>query len=825
MADKIKERKIDFSAIEKKWQKKWEQAKAFKAKEGNAKKFYALEMFPYPSASYLHMGHVKCYSIGDIIARYKRMKGFSVLYPMGFDAFGLPAENAAIKEKTHPRKYTENAVKNIERLMKALGLSYDWERKIDTSKPEYYKWNQWIFLKMLEKGIAYRKKAPVNWCPSCKTVLANEEVINGKCWRCDSEVKLEHFEQWFFKITDYAEELLSGLDKIEWPERVKEMQRNWIGKSQGSEVVFEINGKKWPVFTTRPDTLYGVTFVVISSQHPDLMKLVTPERKKEVEIFLRKIKSTSEKDAVDLEKEGVFTGSYAINPITNEKVPVWTGNFVVADYGSGMVMAVPAHDQRDFDFAKKYNLPIKCVVKPLDEKFDSGSLKEAYVSGGKLINSRPFTGLGHEEAKEHITIALKEKGLGKKVVNYKLRDWLVSRQRYWGTPIPVIYCPACGIVPVPEKELPVKLPEDVKFTGKGNPLLTNSKFVNVKCPGCKGSARRETDTLATFVDSSWYYLRYCDSKNAEKIFDKKKVEHWMPVDQYIGGIEHAVLHLLYARFFTKFLGDLKLVGFDEPFMRLFNQGIVHKNGQRMSKSHGNTVTAEEISNKYGIDTARLFISFVAGPDKDIEWDDHGIEGAFRFVNRFMRLLDNLGGKADRLMEHKLNKTLQIIEKSYQDFEFNKGIINFMDLVNYLSDKKVPKEILGKLVLAISPVMPHIAEEIWSKLGNKGLVIEQEWPSFNPGKIDEKLEESERAVDKTVSDIVNVLRIVKEKSGKDVEKIYLYVLPNETENYNSEMLEKRTGKKVEVYAVSDKKKYDPEGKASKARPGKPGIYVE
>src|SRR3989344_1250377 len=575
---------IDFSKMEKKWQKKWVESGIFKAGENSKKdKYYVLEMFPYPSASYLHMGHVRCYSIGDIIARYKRMKGFSVLYPIGFDAFGLPAENAAIKDKIHPKKYTENAIKNIERLMKAIGLSYDWDRSLSTCDSSYYKWNQWIFLKMFEKGIAYRKKAPVNWCPSCKTVLANEEVINGKCWRCDSEVILEQLEQWFLKITDYADELLAGLDKIEWPEKVKSMQRNWIGKSEGTKVIFELEGSKKniEVFTTRPDTLMGVTFLVYSAQHPFVKELVQgTSHEKEYEGFIRKMSASQKLDA-EKSKDGFFIGKYALHPLNGEEIPIYASNFVLADYGTGVVMAVPAHDQRDFEFAKKYKIPIKVVIEPIGEKrIDSKSMKEAYIGGGKLVNSEGFNDLESDEAKEHITKALEYKGKGGKVVEYKLRDWLISRQRYWGTPIPIIYCDDCGVVPVRDKDLPVILPEKVEFTGKGNPLAGNSKFLNVKCPECGGNGRRESDTMATFFDSSWYFLRYCDSMNEKKIFDEKKVDYWMPADQYIGGVEHAVLHLLYSRFFTKFLRDMKLLKFDEPFLRLFNQGIVHKDGQR-----------------------------------------------------------------------------------------------------------------------------------------------------------------------------------------------------------------------------------------------------
>lgn len=816
---------MNFGEIEAKWQKKWGEAKVFEADDKSKKpKSYVLEMFIYPSGSYLHMGHVRNYAMGDLIARYKRMKGFNVLYPAGFDAFGLPAENAAIKNKTHPKEYTEDAIKTIRKQMKSLGLSYDWNRELATCYPEYYKWNQWIFLKMFEKGVAYRKKAPVNWCPKCSTVLANEEVTGGKCWRCDSGATVKYLAQWFLKITDYADSLLEGIDELNWPERVKDMQRNWIGRSEGTELIFKINGGDWPVFTTRPDTLFGVTFLVISAKHPRLMELVTKEQKKDVEKLLETIKSTKQEDLEKLEKEGAFSGSFAVNPITGDKIPVWVGNFVVADYGSGVVMAVPGHDQRDFEFAKKYKLPIKAVI-TADGSAPKGNPAAAYVEAGKLVNSEGFNGVPNEDAKKKITKELEKKKLAKPVVQYKLRDWLISRQRYWGTPFPVIYCEKCGTVTVPEKDLPILLPTNVKFTGKGNPLASSEKFINTTCPKCSGKGKRETDTMATFFDSSWYFLRYLDNKNDKRVFDKKKAEYWMPVDQYIGGVEHAVGHLLYARFFTRFFKELGLVTVEEPFPRLFNQGIVHKNSQRMSKSHGNTVTAEEISAKYGIDTARFFLMFVASPDKDMEWDDHGIEGAFRTINRFIKLSERVGGKPDAMAEHKLNKALKAVEVSYENFEFNRGMIAFNELVNHFTDKEVPKEILEKMILMISPVMPHITEEMWSRLKNKGMVVEQSWPKVDENKINSKFDEAEKAAEKTISDILNILRIIKEKSGKEGSKVFLYVIPPELASYDSADLTKRVGKPVEVFAVNDKKKYDPENKSGKAKPGRPGIFVE
>ena len=612
--------KTDFAKIDRKWQSTWDKKKAFSVKDSGKNKFYCLEMFPYPSGAGLHMGHALNYTIGDVYARFKRMNGFNVLYPMGYDSFGLPAENASIKAKTHPRKFTESAIKNFIKQQKSLGLSYDWSRMVKTSDPDYYKWNQYFFLKFFEKGLAYRKKAPVNWCPKCNTVLANEQVQNGKCWRHeDTDVEVKKLEQWFLKTTKYADELLDSVDSLDWPDRIKSMQKNWIGKSYGAEIIFDVNNEPWKIFTTRPDTIFGVTFMVVSAQHEKLFDLVTKEHKKDVENFLRKIKSTKKEDADKLDKEGVFTGSFAVNPMTLEKVPIWIGNFVVADYGSGMVMAVPGHDQRDFDFAKKYKLPIKFVIKPEEYEMNLKDMNEAYSGKGVLINSDKFNDLENDEAKEKIVKELSKRKLGKKQFQFKLRDWLVSRQRYWGTPIPIVYCDSCGTVPVKEKDLPIKLPERVVF-GKGNPLETNKKFLEVKCPSCGKKARRETDTMDTFFDSSWYYLRYCDSGNKKLPFDKKKVNYWMTVDQYIGGAEHACLHLIYARFFTKALRDLGFFGseeFDEPFSSLFNQGLIHgEDGNKMSKSLGNVIDPLVITKKYGADSLRLFLVSVASQDKD-----------------------------------------------------------------------------------------------------------------------------------------------------------------------------------------------------------------
>lgn len=817
---------INFAKIEKKWQSRWEKDKAFEVSDKSKKeKFYCLEMFPYPSATGLHMGHAFNYTIGDILARYKRMKGFNVLYPMGFDSLGLPAENAAIKAKSHPKKFTEVAIKNYIFQMKGLGLSYDWSRILETHNPEFYKWDQWIFLKMLEKGIAYRKKAPVNWCSACNTVLANEQVVNGCCWRhSDVEVQIKQLEQWFIKTTKYADELLDKLDSLDWPERIKIMQKNWIGKSHGSEIVFRINGDPWIIFTTRPDTVYGVTFMVVSAQHPKLMDLVKDKQKKDVETFLKKIKTTSEKDADKLNKEGVFTGSYAEHPFTKEKIPVYAGNFVLADYGSGMVMAVPAHDQRDYDFARKYKIPVKLVIQPEDESISGKGMREAYTGYGILVNSGPFNGLQSREAKEHITNALQLKKIGKRTVNYKLRDWLVSRQRYWGTPIPVIYCDACGIVPVPEKDLPVKLPDKVEF-GKGNPLKTNKNFVDVKCPKCSGKGRRETDTMDTFANSSWYYLRYADPKNTKEIFDSKKVKYWMPVDQYIGGAEHAVMHLIYARFYTKFLRDLGLIDIDEPFKRLFNQGMLHGNdGDKMSKSKGNVILPEEVSKNYGIDTARFFLMSIASPDKDLEWSDSGIKGSSKFINQVVSYFDSVKivRKNDKKIESKLNKTIDLVTKDIENFKYNLATIKIRQLFSSFSDENT-KKVLEDFLKLLSVFCPHISEELYEKLGNKKLISLSDWPEA--GKVDESLIRAEESLDKTIDDINYIINLIKEKEGKDISKVFIYVMPNELINYDVNVLNKRFNKEVKVFSVSDKAKYDPEGKSRKAKPGKPGIYVE
>ena len=780
----------DFNSIAVKWQKKWKESEIFRVKEDpKEKKFYCLEMFPYPSGK-LHMGHVRNYAIGDALARYKRMKGFNVLYPMGYDALGLPAENAAIKNQTHPKAWTLHSIKLMKEQQEQLGLSYDWSREIATCMPEYYRWNQYMFLKFLEKGLAYRKKAPINWCPKCGTVLANEQVEDGKCWRCNSAVEVKDLEQWFLKITDYAQELLDEGEKLEnWPERVKIMQKNWIGKSEGTLINFKLKdtGEDLPIFTTRPDTLYGVTFMVFAPEHPKVLELVKgAEHEDRVRKFINRvvIQEKFTRTAEDKEKEGMFIGKYAINPLTGEEIPIYIANFVLLEYGTGMIMAVPAHDQRDFEFAKKFKIPIKVVISPPDYDLDPEKMSRAYVEDGALINSGNFNGTNNREAIDEISRFIEKKGFGKRTVQFKIRDWLISRQRYWGTPIPVIYCGRCGIVPVPEKDLPVELPEHVRFSGEGNPLETNDKFVNVKCPKCSGTARRETDTMDTFVDSSWYFFRYCDSHNDKKPFGNA-VNHWMPVDQYIGGIEHAILHLLYARFWTKAMRDIGLTKLGEPFKALLCQGMVIKGGKKMSKSFGNIVDPGEIINKFGPDTARLFMLFTALPEKELDWSDEGVNGSFRFLKRVIKLVEDDVKGADAALNNrdknliaKQHKTIKIVTEHVGKFEFSLAIGRLMEFVNAIYrykdgeiNKKVYDEAVKTTALLLSPFAPHIAEEIWEMLGNKNFISAEKWPEYDESMIDERAEASEELVHSTISDIHSVLELAKIKKPK---KITLFV---------------------------------------------------
>ncbi len=814
----------NFNKIEQKWQKAWESKQTFKSKD-SGKKFYNLEMFPYPSGTGLHMGHALNYIIGDIQARIKRMQGFSVLYPMGYDSFGLPAENAAIKAKTHPKKYTETAIKNFIKQQKSLGLSYDWNKTLTTSRKEYYKWNQYFFLKFLEKGLAYRKKSSVNWCKKCNTVLANEQVHNGMCWRhSDTEVKIKPLEQWFIKTTKYSKELLK-LDHLDWPDRIKSMQKNWIGESQGTEIIFKINNQPWKIFTTRPDTIYGVTFMVISAQHSKLNELITKEQKPIVDKFLKKIKTVSEKQQ-DLEKEGAFTGTYAIHPLTNEKIPVYTGNFVVADYGAGMVMAVPAHDKRDFEFAKKYNIPLKVVIQPEDFKINSNNLSKAYVGEGKLINSDKFNNQNNKEAIDNITKHLAKLKIGIKIKQYKLRDWLISRQRYWGTPIPIIYCESCGAVPVPEKDLPITLPEKIEF-GKGNPLTTNKKFLEASCPKCNKKARRETDTMDTFFDSSWYYLRFTDPNNEKIPFNQKIANFWMPVDQYIGGAEHACMHLIYARFFTKALRDLKLLNFDEPFKKLFNQGMLHaEDGSKMSKSAGNVIDPMEISKKYSADALRIYLISVASPDSDFNWSEKGMKTMFKLTKRIFETIKSIKpSRSTKRFQSKLHRSIKEITADINNFKYNLAVIKLRNIIDILIEEETAsKQDIENLIKLINPFCPHLSEELWKLIGNKPFISLESWPIYSEKLIDENLEKQEQTISNTLSDINNILSIMKEKN-KEIKNIYVYVMPNELSIFNQNQLSKKIGISTKVFAVNDKNKHDPENKSKKAKPGKPGIYIE
>ena len=763
---------IDHSAIAKKWQRKWEESKVFKVDMDSKKeKFYCLEMYPYPSGSGLHMGHALNYTLGDIFARYKVMKGFNVLHPMGFDSFGLPAENAAIKAKSHPKKFTEKAISSFIEQMKTLGISYDWDRMVQTHKPDYYKWDQWIFLKMYEKGLAYKKTSGVNWCPKCNTVLANEQVHNGKCWRHeDTEVEVKNLEQWYLKITDYADELYEGIDKLTgWPELIKKLQRNWINKSYGAEVNFEINGEDWPVFTTRVDTLMGVTFVVVAAGHTKLDSLVTKDQKEIVTEFKKEIHSVKAEDIDQMEKQGVFTGSYAIHPLTKEKIPVYAGNFVLADYGSGMVMAVPGHDQRDFDFAKKYNISIKQVI--TNKEKNVSIKKEAFTEPGFLVNSGEFDNLSTEDAKEKITKKLVSIKKGKQKVNFRLRDWLISRQRFWGTPIPIIYCDKCGAVPVKEKDLPVELPDDVVFESTENPLKKHEKFINVPCPKCGGKGRRETDTMDTFVNSSWYQLRYCDPKNSEQIFNKQKVDYWCPVDQYIGGKEHACMHLIYIRFYTKFFRDLGLLNFDEPAIKLFNQGmLMGPDGEKMSKSKGNVIVPSKVINKYSLDAVRLFLVSVASPDKDLNWSDNGVESALRFINRIYAFVEeNKFSKSSKKVENKVNSTIKYVSESFDEMKYNLIVIKLRELFDSFS-AGVSKEDFTSFVSMLAPFCPHTAEEIWAKLGNKDFICKATWPEFDESKIDAKLDYLDEVTDNLRKDIQDVLQLIKVDKPEEIKLI-------------------------------------------------------
>ncbi|NLL17645.1 MAG: leucine--tRNA ligase, partial [Clostridia bacterium] len=691
--------RYDFSQVESKWQSIWEEKGMYRVTEDHGrKKYYVLEMFPYPSGN-LHMGHVRNYSIGDVVARFKTMEGYNVIHPMGWDAFGLPAENAAIQHGIPASIWTRENIAKMKSQLKAMGISYDWQREVATCNPDYYRWTQWLFLQFYKKGLVFKKKAAVNWCPSCATVLANEQVVDGACERCESVVDKKELEQWFFKITDYAQRLLDDLEKLPgWPEKVKTMQHNWIGRSEGAEIRFQTEaGHDLTVFTTRPDTVYGVTYMVIAPEHPLVAELVTgTEYEQDVLAFAGRMSKMTGIERAEMEKEGLFTGAYAINPLNGEKVPIWVANYVLLDYGTGVVMGVPAHDQRDFEFARKYGLPVRVVVQPEGELLDGDQLEEAFPAEGILVNSGPFDGMDNQTGIKKITEHIEKQGLGQYQIQYRLRDWLISRQRYWGTPIPIIYCDKCGTVPVPEEDLPVILPEKVEFKNTGvSPLKTMDEFRNCRCPQCGGQAVRETDTMDTFVDSSWYFLRYCDAQNDREVFDKGKADYWMNVDQYIGGVEHAILHLMYARFFTKVLYDLGLTKSEEPFQNLLTQGMVLKDGAKMSKSKGNVVSPEEIIGKFGADTARLFILFAAPPERDLEWSDQGVEGCYRFLNRVWRLMysyhdqvrsvqaqDQASTDQDRELRRMIHAAVKkVTEDVSKRFNFNTAISAIMELVN------------------------------------------------------------------------------------------------------------------------------------------------
>lgn len=792
-----------FDKIEPKWQKAWLEQKAGKTEDNDKPKYYALAMFPYPSGN-LHMGHVRNYSIVDVIARYKRMQGFDVLHPIGWDAFGLPAENAAIKNQTPPAEWTWKNIANMKRQLQEMGISYDWDREVATCHPEYYRWTQWIFLQFYKHGLVYKKKAAVNWCLSCATVLANEQVVDGGCERCDTTVIKKDLEQWFFKITDYSQQLLDDLDKLTgWPEKVKTMQRNWIGRSEGAEAKFKVQGRKdmISVFTTRIDTIFGVSSLVLAPEHPLVTELVKgTEFETETKAFIEKMKGLNEIDrtSAEAEKEGIFIGQHCINPLSGELVPIWIANYVLLEYGTGAVMGVPGHDERDFDFAKKYKLPIKRVIlEPGIAAEDKDEpLQAAYTGEGIVVNSIDFDGLDNITAMTKMAEKLEKLKLGERKVNFRLRDWLISRQRYWGAPIPMIYCEKCGTVPVPDEQLPVFLPDDVVFKSGENPLTTSESFVRTTCPTCGQPARRETDTMDTFMCSSWYYLRYCDPRNTAKAFDEKTAAKWMNVDQYVGGVEHAILHLLYSRFFTKALRDFGYLNVDEPFQNLLTQGMVCMDGSKMSKSKGNVVSPEEIITKYGADTARMFILFAAPPERDLEWSDQGVEGCFRFLNRIWRLVYQYG---DVLREEKgagrsanfsdldsqarkmRLQTHTTIKKVTNDigtrFNFNTAISSVMELVNALYlykeqpnvDLAVAREGIESVLLLLAPFAPHITEELWDAIGYEGSIHQHSWPEVDENAL---AEDEVTIVLQVNGKVRDKIQVPVEISKEELEKVIL-----------------------------------------------------
>jgi len=796
-------KQYDPSSIEEKWQSRWSEEKVFEVRPEKQKtKFYCLEMYPYPSAT-LHMGHLRNYVLGDCLARFKRAQGYNVLYPMGYDAFGLPAENAAIKQGINPGEWTLNNIKKIKRQQQRMGLSYDWSRQIQTCDEEYYRWNQWIFLKFLEKGLAYQKEAWVNWCPKCGTVLANEQVVNDRCWRCSHRVERKKLTQWFFRTRNYADELLNDLEELDWPERVKEMQKNWIGRSEGAEIKFKVKGSREEVsiFTTRADTLYGVTFLTFAPEHPLVERWVKGTRFEEG--WKELLALSQKKDMVEKEKKGLFIGKHALHPITMEEIPIWVGSFVLYEYGGGAVMGVPAHDQRDFEFAKQNDLPIKLVIQPFEHKLDEGRLARAFTEEGYLVNSGEFNDLPSKEGTAKITKKLEELGKGKKAVDYKLKDWLISRQRYWGTPIPIVYCEGCGVVPVPEKDLPVTLPKDVEFTGSGNPLETSKSWVETTCPKCGGKARRETDTMDTFVDSSWYFLRYCSPHQKNSLVDKSDVKYWMPVDQYIGGIEHAVMHLLYSRFFAKALRDFGLIEVEEPFSKLLCQGMVKNltpfcpqcnrflhsseisnnlcsscggemqmRSVAMSKSLGNIVEPEKLITKYGADTARFFTLFASNPESDFEWLESGIESIFKLMKKIYELLTSQPKECrtswapyDDWLNFKLHQTIKQVTDSIDQLKLRDALNYLNELINSLNsyrevkpNKKLFGEISKDLLLMLSPIVPHLCEEVWEQNGSGEFISLERWPTYDKKIIKEETKWD--MLESLIEDIKEILKITK-----------------------------------------------------------------
>ncbi|HPI97134.1 MAG TPA: leucine--tRNA ligase [Synergistales bacterium] len=796
----------DFAQIEEKWQKYWEEKGTFNVEnDPSREKFYCLEMFPYPSGA-LHMGHLRNYSIGDMLSRFLWMKGYNVLHPMGFDSFGMPAENAAIKYGVHPHNWTWQNIEHMTDQLKRMGCSYDWRRRVETCSPEYYKWNQWIFLKFLEKGLAYRKKAPVNWCESCQTVLANEQVINdGHCWRCGTKVKKRNLEQWFLRITDYAQELLDSLEDLPgWPERVRTMQKNWIGRSEGARLSFEVPRLDFSLatYTTRFDTIFGVTFLALAPEHP-LVELILrqPDCPEELAGFVEYCTDQSdiERTAVGGAKEGMFTGYYGVNPVNGESVPIWIANYILMDYGTGAIMGVPAHDQRDFEFARKYEIPVKVVIQPHDDELQGNTMSSAFEDHGYMANSALFNGMPSQEAISKMIDWGNDKGYCEKEINFRLRDWLISRQRYWGTPIPVVFCRKCGVVPVPEKDLPVILPTNVDIKAVGvSPLAELEDWIRTTCPNCGGPARREIDTMDTFVDSSWYQLRFTSPWEEKLPFSPEDARYWMPVDQYIGGIEHAILHLMYARFFTKFLADIGLVPVREPFQNLLTQGMVIKDGAKMSKSLGNVVDPDEIIRRYGADTARLFILFASPPDKDLDWSEQGVQGSHRFLNRIWRFvqgnIDSLSSAShDRIpmrdikedaardLKRKIHETISSVSRDImEEKQFNTAVARLMELLNVATayspkghlDWSLLREATETLLLCLSPYCPHICEELWESMGHNTILALTPWPDI----------EEEALLKDTVTLVVQVNGKVREKlemaAGLDEKEILKQVFENE-----------------------------------------------